>query len=471
MSQKSAMSSSAIAAAMDSNLTAGYLLTRLNNSHSTWEPMSKESFRNEKGMPGVVWAVTTNGEYFASHTSIGLSEYLAGKKLREMLSMGTMPPRSALSDGSGLNLLQRRALINILIESASVVDGLPGVGKTYMVAYAYRELKRLGKTSIGCAFTGSAASRLNQSTGMKCFTVHMLLGYNGDSFEYNEENPLPYDMIFLDEAGQIDVVLYWSLLRAIKPGACICHLGDTNQIGSVAPGNVLAELSKCLPTTTLTEIVRSDPQGPIGYALRRIMDGMPPESYGSVSEGGVFFRVCSDENIPKLAIKAMRRISTIENCGPTEVRSLAYTNSLSNSINVECFQARLFDHIPIIARQNNYNLGYFNGDTGVMKQDGLVDFGGKIVPMNSDLTIGYSSTINVSQGQQFRGVFLAISNDGIGIPNRNFSLTALTRAEKWVLIGGSFEKFKASLNRTDFNRKSLLSDFVNGSAYLVSKER
>ena len=466
---KSTSPMSPLMAAESNAHAAEDLLERLNKSHSTWERVSSRAFDERRDTPGVVWAVTNDDRYFASHSSLGLSEYRAGKRIRELLNKGCAVHPSIL-DFSGLNRMQRVALRMACTEPASVVNGLPGAGKTFLARRIYETMTAMGLSCVGCAFTGSAAGRLQESTGMPCKTVHMLLGYDGNDFEYNEENNLPYDHIFLDELSQVDIVLYWTLIRALKPGARITHMGDHNQIGSVNAGDVLNGLRKSIPTTTLEEMVRADPQGPIGMSLMRILDGMPPESFGNKNEGGVFFLVADDSNIPRYCEKGMKRISDIE--GTSVVRSLTYTNLICDQINVHC--VKRFDHIPLIARRNNYDHGYFNGDSADYQVVEDKEFArlrdGRLVPYGSDFTLGYASTINVAQGQQFRGVVIAVGNEGIGIPNRNFSLTGLTRAEKWALIVGSYRNFEESLSRSDFNRVSLLGEFVSGSATLASKE-
>ncbi len=466
MKSESAMSLQTIGTKESS---AAYLSERLHSAHSTWERVSERCAQESLGDPGIVQARTSDKRYFVSVNSIGIAEYLSSRAIRMLLDN---PP--ALSPkryfDSDLNKMQRKGLRSICQESISVINGLPGVGKTFLVRSAARHLESIGKRVVGCAFVGSAAERISSSAGIPAKTVHMLLGYDGISFTKNESNPISYDHVFLDEGSQVDAVLFSCLIRALKPGSSITILGDTNQIGSVAPGNVLRDLIKCVPTTTLDQMVRADAQSPIGNALIRMLDGMPPETYGSTSEGGVFFKICDDDSLPLLCFASMNRICEIEKISIFGHRSLSYTNEMASAINRHCL-SKLGGktEIPVIARKNNYSWGYFNGESARLASDGrtVLLSNGSELRFSGDFESGFASTINVAQGQQFRGVSLVVPNKGIGIPNKNFAITALTRAEKWALIGGSHRKFTESLEREDFNRVSLLAELVSGSASIL----
>ena len=171
---------------------------------------------------------------------------------------------------SGMELAEQQhdAILRALRERVSVITGGPGVGKTTIVRALVQILGQKDLKLSLAAPTGRAAKRLEESTGHHASTLHRLLEYTPGAgrFARDPDNPLEGDMLVVDEASMLDVQLAYSLLRAVPPTMTLVLVGDQNQLPSVGPGNVLADIlaSGRVTSTALTRIFRQ--QNEIGRA-------------------------------------------------------------------------------------------------------------------------------------------------------------------------------------------------------------
>src|SRR5262249_59165184 len=162
----------------------------------------------------------------------------------------------------GLELapLQRDAIRQATTRKVLVVTGGPGTGKTTIVRGILEVFAAKGLHCALCAPTGRAAKRLQESTGREAKTIHRLLEFDPSvgGFKRDREHPLEVDLLIVDEASMVDVVLMNQLLRAVPASACLVLVGDVDQLPSVGPGTVLADLiaSGAVPVARLTEIFR-----------------------------------------------------------------------------------------------------------------------------------------------------------------------------------------------------------------------
>jgi len=183
--------------------------------------------------------------------------------------------------GLTLSESQRDAIRLVVNSKVTIITGGPGVGKTTLVNSLLKILRAKQVQVLLCAPTGRASKRLTESTGLEAKTVHRLLEFDPKVFAFkrNEDWPLESDLLVIDESSMMDVVLMNQLLRAIPDGAGVLIVGDVDQLPSVGPGAVLADLidSNRIPTVRLTEIFRQAQTSQIIVNAHKINQGKLPE--------------------------------------------------------------------------------------------------------------------------------------------------------------------------------------------------
>src|SRR6266571_1970773 len=198
---------------------------------------------------------------------------------------GTIDPAKAIpwveaQTGRTLAASQRAAVAQVLTGKVTVITGGPGVGKTTIVTSILQALRAKRMRVLLCAPTGRAAKRLSEATGLEAKTIHRLLEFDpkGMGFLHNTTNPLAADLVVIDEVSMVDVVLMAQLLRAIPTQAAVLMVGDVDQLPSVGPGTVLADIiaSGRIPTVTLTEIFRQAASSQIIVNAHRMNQGQLP---------------------------------------------------------------------------------------------------------------------------------------------------------------------------------------------------
>ena len=176
---------------------------------------------------------------------------------------------------------QSAAIRLALLSKVLVITGGPGVGKTTIVNSILRILTAKGVNLLLCAPTGRAAKRMTEATGFEAKTIHRLLEVDpkGGGFKRNTDNPLECDLLVIDETSMVDVMLMQALLRAVPDGAALLIVGDIDQLPSVGPGQVLADIiaSGAVPVVRLTEVFRQAAQSQIITSAHRINQGLIPD--------------------------------------------------------------------------------------------------------------------------------------------------------------------------------------------------
>lgn len=377
-------------------------------------------------------------------------------------------------------------------EKIVVISGGPGTGKTTLIQALCVAFQMLRKKVVLSAPTGRAARRLSQVTGKKAFTLHKLLGYDAQNhhFEKNFSNPLAVDVFVVDEASMVDTQLLYHTLEALPADACIILVGDTFQLPSVGPGNVLSDImtSSKVKVFALTRIFRQAQKSPIIMHAHDIRNGrMPGLDKSQADELSEFYfietpsaqktvqtiiELCSTR-IPK-AFPHIDEVQVLTPMHRGEAGTINLNQQLQKALNSSTvhmtagnFQFRKGD--KVIHLKNNYEKEVFNGDIGMISE--LVPSENKLQveydlrPVEYDileldqLGLAYAISVHKSQGSEYPAVIIALTMAHFPLLQRNLLYTALTRGKHLVIIVGAFKAFETAFqNDKTFHRLSGLKE-------------
>ncbi len=386
---------------------------------------------------------------------------------------------------------QKEAIKNAITNAVSILTGGPGTGKTTIIKAIIRIFDRLGLKVALAAPTGRAAKRMSEATSTEAKTVHRLLeiefsSQNGEEtmrFFRNENNLLEYDVIIIDEASMIDIFLLTALLKAIKPGARLVLIGDSDQLPSVGAGDVLNDIikSKRFAVCSLSQIFRQAKESLIILNAHKINKGEYPEL--DMKKGDFFFLARDSAQstvntisqlistrLPKTYgenIKSSIQVITSTKKGPAgtyELNTLLQDvlNPHSDDLNEHSAHNVVFrENDKVIQVRNNYDIewykndsmgndvegmGIFNGDIGVIEEIDnqeeymRINFDGRIAkyPFDilEDLEHAYAITVHKSQGSEYPVVIMPVYSAPPMLQTRNLLYTAITRAQNMVILVG-----------------------------------
>jgi exodeoxyribonuclease V alpha subunit len=373
-----------------------------------------------------------------------------------------------------LSASQKSAVALALKSKVVVITGGPGVGKTTLVNSFIKILHAKRCSILLCAPTGRAAKRLTESTGFEAKTIHRLLEFDpkAGGFKRTTDNPLSADVVVVDEASMIDVVLMNQLLRAIPDASALLLVGDVDQLPSVGPGAVLADIidSQNIPTIRLTEIFRQAATSKIIVNAHRINEGNLPlteEEKGQLSDfyfipaetpeeitGKLLELVC--ERIPKrFGLDPIRDVQILTPMNRGGLGSRSLNVELQNRLNkstgerISKFGSTYGAGDKVLQTVNNYDKEVFNGDIGTIQsidlEDSkmLVDFDGRVVEYEfgelDEICLAYAASIHKSQGSEYPAVVIPLATQHYMMLERNLLYTGVTRGKKLVLIIGQFK--------------------------------
>jgi exodeoxyribonuclease V alpha subunit len=346
-----------------------------------------------------------------------------------------------------------------------VMTGGPGVGKTTIVKAILRILAAKGTNLLLCAPTGRAAKRMTEATGFEAKTIHRLLEVDpkGGGFKRGDDNPLDCDLLVVDETSMVDVMLMQSLIKAVPDGAALLIVGDIDQLPSVGPGQVLADIiaSGAVPVVRLTEVFRQAARSRIITSAHRINQGSIPDLNPPEGESDFYFVQVEDPEtavariielvktrIPKrFGLDPIRDIQVLcpMNRGGAGARSLNI--ELQAALNpagdrkVERFGWTFAPGDKVMQIENDYEKEVYNGDIGTIDDvdsnsgELIASFDGRTVTYGFGeldmLVPAYAATIHKSQGSEYPAVIIPVLTQHYAMLQRNLLYTASRAARSW----------------------------------------
>lgn len=405
--------------------------------------------------------------------------------------------------------IQKQAICNAIQHKIFILTGGPGTGKTTVIngiiaVYALLHGLDLHKSQdlpiLLAAPTGRAARRMNELTGLPSATIHRHLGMTGDDDTSHLDDYLDADFIIVDEFSMVDTWLANQLLSNISSNSKLLIVGDADQLPSVSPGQVLADLLKIplLPQTKLEKIYRQGEASTIVTLASQIQKGVLPPDFTEKKADRSYFEARS-EHIPQM-IERIVEVAIRSGIPAQDVQVLApmyrgqagidHINKLMQDlINPAEKEQLVFEATDGQYRQddrvihlvNDAESNVFNGDLGYItdllpakytdsKQDELtINFdGNEIVYQRSEwykIRLAYAMSIHKSQGSEFPVVILPITSSSHRMLQRNLIYTAITRAKSKLILLGEKSAFAFAVQNTGTTRKTYLKerfeDFLN----------
>jgi len=407
-------------------------------------------------------------------TPLYYGETGAAERLRDLAfalptRLSDLPP-SFLTLDPELSEEQRSAIRTAISNPVSVLTGGPGTGKTTALRALIASLETGGKKYALASPTGRAAKRLSEATGRPASTIHRLLGFSPQQgFKHNVENPLPVDMLVVDEASMLDLLLANNLLKALRPGTHLVLVGDVDQLPSVGAGDVLRDViaSDLVPVTRLSVIFRQEAGSHIITNAHRLNQGqMPlfdkdsrdfflfPAENAEEASDWVQDVVCN--RIPsKFGFHPRNDIQVLSPMyrGPAGVTALnERMQAVLNPPDRKKSEKNLFGQTfrvgdKVMQIKNDYDKEVYNGDIGsVAAIDGVnhkltVNFEGRRVDFDwteaDMLVLAYAVSVHKSQGAEFPAVVVPMVTAHYMMLQRNLLYTAVTRAKRLCVLVGS----------------------------------
>ncbi|MBO4694989.1 MAG: ATP-dependent RecD-like DNA helicase [Clostridia bacterium] len=436
--------------------------------------------------------------------------------LRDRARLINIDPTEAISLYEARNKIklhekQVEAIEDTFEHGVHIITGGPGTGKTTIIKCIISIFADLGLDVALCAPTGRAAKRMSQATGSDASTIHRLLGYSVDAggtmrFVYNENRPLPYDVVIVDEVSMLDEPIMYHLISALEDGTRLVLVGDKDQLPSVGIGCVLHDLieSGFFGVSFLTHIYRQAETSGIVVNAHRINNGLMP----SLDNKSPDFFYDEKNNSVDIANTVMdlvlNRLPTFLDCTPRDINVLcpmkrgtagitALNARLQKALNPYSKEKKEFKHGEVIYREgdkvmqivNDYEMtwfvthehyvengcGVFNGDVGIIEKvnyatnEFTIHFDDDKISNYSfsqadEITLAYAVTIHKSQGSEFDNVVLALDASYL-MQTRNLLYTGVTRAKNIVVLVGAIPTIQKMIaNNETLKRNSLLTQLL-----------
>ena len=457
---------------------------------------------------GAVVAAAVAGTACVFLAGLYRAERVIAERLRR-LAEGRPPwpdidPSKALpwvEQHTGLSLAasQADAVRLALTSKVMVITGGPGVGKTTLLNAILRILAAKDVGVVLGAPTGRAAKRLSEATGLEARTIHRLLeadpGRGG--FRRDSDNPLRCDLLVVDETSMVDVMLMQALLRAVPDGAALLLVGDVDQLPSVGPGQVLADViaSGAVPVVRLTEVFRQAARSRIVGSAHRINRGAMPDLSKPEGNSDFYFVPADDPetaaariidlvktHMPRrFGLDALRDIQVL--CPMTRgfIGARSLNVALQAALNpagarkVERFGWTFAPGDKVMQTENDYDKEVYNGDVGYVENvdpeagELGASFDGRIVVYGfgelDALVPAYAATVHKSQGSEYPAVVIPVLTQHYPMLQRNLLYTGVTRGRRLVVLVGQKKAVSIAVRNVSGRRRwSRLAEWLGARA-------
>jgi exodeoxyribonuclease V alpha subunit len=369
----------------------------------------------------------------------------------------------------GLNAAQQQALRSTLVHPVTIVAGGPGTGKSFFCRAVATLAACHHLSLLAGAPTGRAAQRLIELTGLPAMTLHRMLDFDPHTqrFQRNAAYPLDAALVLVDEVSMVDLFLFDALLAALPLEAHLVLLGDADQLPSVGPGQVLADLiaADSVPVIRFTQLYRRAAGSTITASAHAVRAGVLPLLQDDPEAECRFLEVPDPQQaIVRIVELVTDELPAATGCDPLtdlqvlcplnqgEAGTVVLNQALQQRLNpagrrapLEERELRIGDRVLIT--QNNYRLGVFKGDAGIVVRastrplqvmvrtaQGEVAFIGKEV---EQLTLGYAVSVHKAQGGEFPVVVIFLHDLHAPLLQRTVLYTAMTRAKQRCVIVGT----------------------------------
>ena len=453
-------------------------------------------------LSGKLYIVLINDEEYVYKNSLYKAEKYIAMALKQKKDSEYTFDVEMDEDLSAFSQEQQIAINEAFKNMLLVITGGPGTGKTTIINAIKKILNKNDLSYAMLAPTGRAAKRIQESTGDEAYTIHRLLGIKPDENigEYNEENPIDKDYIIVDEMSMVDTYLMKSLLSAISPTTALILVGDSNQLPSVGPGNVLSDIIDTdIKTIRLKKIFRQGLESNIIVNAHKINNG----EYPIVNESGKdFFFIEADrknfnsilsnlvnERLPKFyGLDKIKDIQILCPSKKTQWGASSINENIQSILNPSTIELKINERLfkkndKVMQIRNNYDLvaensitdaeGVYNGDIGFINQIDTEEeslevefYDGSIVNYKKedikDLDLSYAITIHKSQGSEFECVIIPMMQVAPMLLTRNLLYTGVTRAKKLVVLVGEKRIIKKMVDNNISNKRyTNLSYWIN----------
>jgi exodeoxyribonuclease V alpha subunit len=393
--------------------------------------------------------------------------------------------RLAEEDNVLLTEQQKEAVRAALTYKISVLTGGPGTGKTTTLRAVIRALESIQGRYALASPTGRAAKRLAEATGRRAQTLHRLLGFSpNEGFAFNEHAPLDVDLLIVDEASMLDLVLFYDVLKALAPETHLMLVGDADQLPSVGAGDVLRDVirSEKVYVTRLAAIFRQAEDSLIIRNAHRINQGQMPDLTNQGTDFFLFSAEDPDEVADLVVDVVQNRIPRRFGLHPLDdVQVLApmYRGSvgvqslnerLQNALNPagRLAERRIGGRVfrvgdKVMQTRNNYDKDVYNGDIARIHS---IDFTEQLIRLSIDgrfvdydwsdadeLVHAYAVSVHRSQGTEYPAVVIPMVSQHFMMLQRNLLYTAITRAKKLVVLVGTRKAIGMAVHNDKLTRR------------------
>ncbi|MBL0405701.1 ATP-dependent RecD-like DNA helicase [Microvirga aerilata] len=420
-----------------------------------------------------------------------LKEIAAGMHPWGRLDSAQVIADAEAATGVSYSPSQREALAAACRAKVLVVTGGPGVGKTTLIKSLTHLCTRHELTIALCAPTGRAAKRLAESTGFPAKTVHRLLEASEGGFRRNAKAPLDCHLLVVDEASMLDIRLMAALLRALPDEASLLLVGDVDQLPSIGPGQILADIiaSGAVPVVHLKEVFRQERESRIITVAHAINRGLVPDLEHQADSDFYFVEADTPADaMTKMTILMRDRIPKRFGLDPVrDIQVLCPMNrgrlgthmlngelqQLFNPPGLESLHRAGWVYGPgdkVMQVRNDYERDVYNGEVGIVREvsrdhgELTVAFDDRLVVYTlkelDELALAYAVTIHKAQGSEYPAVIIPVALQQVSMLRRKLLYTGVTRASRLVVLVGSRAALSQAVAHEEEPRLSRLRNWL-----------